>query len=501
MKKLIYLLVAALGLGGLGWYGYTKQRATGSFGFELGSLGKSADGTTKGDGAKGDAAKGESAKGDGAGKAAPGGGGAGPGAGGPPRPVGVEAAKVTVESIAEEAVAAGSLRANETVTLRSEVAGRITQVGFTDGARVSRGTTLFALDASLSAAEVEQARAELALAKANFERTAELARRNFVSESAKDTAAANQKVLEAKLKLAEARLARSEIRAPFNGVMGLRNISPGDFVKDGADLGLIEDISRMKVDVRLPERYFGRIKPGQPILLSFDSMPGKTFTATLKAVDAQVDANGRSLLLRGELANPGGALRTGMFARARVLLRENPQAMLIPEEAITPVGADVFVYRIDGGKAMRTKIQTGIRRDGKVEVISGLQAGDQVVSAGQLRLQRDGMDVRVIDPSRRGQGGPGAGPGAGAGAQAPGATASSGQAPAAGGAPPPAAAPATSAAPAALAPPAAPAAPAAVGYSGSPRVRLDVHCMPVRFGTLRVVCRPSSGRRATSPHI
>jgi membrane fusion protein (multidrug efflux system) len=223
--------------------------------------------------------------------------------------VGVEAAKVTVESIAEEAVAAGSLRANESVTVRSEVAGRITQVGFTDGARVTRGTTLFALDASLSAAEVEQARAELALAKANFERTAELARRNFVSESAKDTAAANQKVLEAKLKLAEARLARSEIRAPFNGVMGLRNISPGDFVNDGADLALIEDISKMKVDVRLPERYFGRIKPGQPILLSFDSMPGKTFTATLKAVDAQVDANGRSLLLRGELANPGGALR------------------------------------------------------------------------------------------------------------------------------------------------------------------------------------------------
>jgi membrane fusion protein (multidrug efflux system) len=468
MKKLIYLLVAALGLGGLGWFGYTKQRATGSFGFELGSLGKSAEGAAKGDGAKGDGAKGDGAKGDGAkgdgaGKGAPGSGGAAPGPGGPPRPVGVEAAKVVVESIAEEAVAAGSLRANESVTVRSEVAGRITQVGFTDGARVTRGTTLFALDASLSAAEVEQARAELALAKANFERTAELARRNFVSESAKDTAAANQKVLEAKLKLAEARLARSEIRAPFNGVMGLRNISPGDFVKDGADLALIEDISKMKVDVRLPERYFGRIKPGQPIMLSFDSMPGKTFTATLKAVDAQVDANGRSLLLRGELANPGGALRTGMYARARVLLRENPQAMLIPEEAITPVGADVFVYRIDGGKAMRTKIQTGIRRDGKVEVTSGLQPGDQVVSAGQLRLPRDGMEVRVIDPSRRGPGA-GAGPAGGAPGGAPtgpgqGAGPSAGQAPASGGAgvgaPTPAAA-----APGAAAPAASPGAPA-----------------------------------------
>jgi membrane fusion protein (multidrug efflux system) len=251
--------------------------------------------------------------------------------------------------------------------------------------------------------------------------------------------------------------------------MGLRNISPGDFVKDGADLALIEDISKMKVDVRLPERYFGRIKPGQPILLSFDSMPGKTFTATLKAVDAQVDANGRSLLLRGELANPGGALRTGMFARARVLLRENPQAMLIPEEAITPVGADVFVYRIDEGKAMRTKIQTGIRRDGKVEVTSGLQPGDQVVSAGQLRLPRDGMEVRVIDPSRRGPGAPGA-PGGGApagqgqGAGGP----SAGQAPASGGAGVGAPTPAAAAPGAATAPPAPAASPGAPASAPAP---------------------------------
>jgi membrane fusion protein (multidrug efflux system) len=371
--------------------------------------------------------------------------------------VGVEVAKVSVESIAEEAVAAGSLRANETVTLRSEVAGRITQVGFSDGARVSRGSLIVALDASLTAAEVEQARAELALARANFERTAELARRNFVSESAKDTAAANQKVQEAKLKLAEAKLSKADIRAPFNGVMGLRNISPGDYVKDGADLALIEDISTMKVDVRLPERYFGRIKPGQPILLSFDSMPGKTFTAKLKAVDAQVDANGRSLLLRGELPNPSGALRSGMFARARVLLRESPAAMLIPEEAITPVGADVFVYRIEGGKAMRTKVQTGIRRDGKVEITSGLSEGDMVVSAGQLRLQRDGMEVRVIDPSRRGQGGGGPG-GAAPGGAAPGGPPASGAAPGPGTAGSPAGSPAPAAG---VAPPAPVAAPAA----------------------------------------
>jgi membrane fusion protein (multidrug efflux system) len=320
-------------------------------------------------------------------------------------------AKVAKTSVTDEAVASGTLRANETVTLRSEVAGRVVRLGFTDGARVSKGVILVALDSSLSTAEAEQARAELSLSKANFDRTAELAQRNFVSASAKDQAAANLKVQEARLKLAEAKLAKSDIRAPFNGVMGLRNLSPGDFVKDGADLAIIEDLSTMKVDVRLPERYFGRVKPGMPILLTLDSMPGKTFKAKLTAIDAQIDANGRSLLARGQLANPDGALRTGMFARARLVLRENPEALVIPEEALIPQGAEVFVYRVDAGKAQRIAVKPGLRTDGKVEILSGLSEGDQVVTAGQLRLQRDGQEVRVIDPSKRPGGGPPGGPG------------------------------------------------------------------------------------------
>jgi len=426
-SRLVYLVLAALGLGGLGWYAYTSQKNPGSFGFELKGSAPAADGaaaTAKGgDGAKA-GPDGKPAAGAPAAGGAGGAGGAGR-PGGPGGPVGVEVAKVAKTSVTDEAIASGTLRANETVTLRSEVAGRVVRLGFTDGARVNKGTILVALDASLSAAEAEQARAELSLSKANFDRTAELAQRNFVSASAKDQAAANLKVQEAKLKLAEAKLAKSDIRAPFTGVMGLRNLSPGDFVKDGADLAIIEDISTMKVDVRLPERYFGRVKPGMQILLTLDSMPGKTFKAKLAAVDAQIDANGRSLLARGQLANPNGALRTGMFARARLVLRENPEALVIPEEALIPQGAEVFVYRVEAGKAQRTAVKPGLRSDGKVEILSGLSEGDQVVTAGQLRLQRDGQEVRIIDPSRRPGGGP---PGAGG---APG----SGGAPGAGGAP------------------------------------------------------------------
>ena len=410
-SKLIYSLVAACGLGGLGWYAYTTQRSPAGPGFEV----KGPASASATPGAPSGAGVGGGASGGAAAPPAKGPGGSGAAGGGGPRgPVSVEVAKVEQVALTEEAIAVGTLRANETVMLRSEVSGRIVRVGFTDGARVTRGAVLVALDASVTSAEVAQARAELALAQANYERTSELAQRNFVSASAKDQSGANLKVLEAKLQLAQARLDKSDIRAPFSGVMGLRNVSPGDYVRDGADLGVIEDLSSMKVDVRLPERYLGRVHRGQPIQLSFDSMPGKTFTATLDAIDAQIDTNGRSLLARGKLANPDGGLRTGMYARARVVLRENPKALVVPEEALIPQGSETFVYRIDNGKAMRVKVVTGLRRDARVEVVSGLSVGDQVVTAGQLRLQRDGQDVRILGAGPR-PGGPGGAPGTGTG--------------------------------------------------------------------------------------
>jgi len=188
-------------------------------------------------------------------------------------------------------------------------------------------------------------------------------------------------------------------------------VSPGDYVKDGADLAVLEGISSMKVDLRLPERYFGQVRPGQNVQLSFDSLPGKTFVAQLQAIDAQIDANGRSLLARGRLPNPDGALRAGMFARARVALREIPDGLVVPEEAIIPQGTEVIVWRIDGNVARRTRIETGLRRDGKVEVVKGLSVDDRVVTAGQLRLQRDGQEIRIVDPNRRPGGGPPGGPG------------------------------------------------------------------------------------------
>ena len=411
MQKTLVIILAVAGLGVLGWWGYQNQRAGPKPAIEItakdgavATAAAAASGAGGGsprepaaDGGQKDAGKAaEKSDGKSGGKAA-----AGPaGAGAPRGPVGVEVAKAETVSLADEVLAVGTLRASETVVMKPEIAGRIVRIGFGDGARVPTGALLVALDDSLLAAQVEQARAELWLARASFERTEDLAMRNFVSGSARDQAAATLKVQEARLKLAEAQLAKTRIVAPFAGVLGLRNVSVGDFVKDGAELVTLEDVSSMKVDVRLPERFLGELRKGQAIAISVDAFPKRVFTARLDALDVQVDANGRSVLARGRLANPDGALRTGMFAKARIVLKEKPAALVVPEEAILPVGADTIVYRIDEGKAMRTKVQTGIRREGKVEIVSGLKPGDQVVTAGQLRLPRDAMEVRVIDPSR-----------------------------------------------------------------------------------------------------
>jgi membrane fusion protein (multidrug efflux system) len=317
-------------------------------------------------------------------------------AGGPPSgaPVAVEVAAVKTTRLQEDAAAIGTLRSNESVVVRPEISGRISQINFVEGRPVDKGQLLVALDASVHAAEVQQAKANLALAETNFNRVTELEREKFVSPNAKDQALNALRVAQATLALADARLAKTEIRAPFAGVIGIRQVSVGDYVKEGQDLVTLEDISSLKVDFRLPELLLTDLKRGQTVEVASDALPGRTYAATLDAIDPLVDQNGRALVLRARLTNTEGQLRPGMFVRTRVILAERPRALTVPEEALIPVGADQYVFRVTADKAARVKVKTGLRRDTQVEITEGLQAGDVVVTAGQLKL-RDGATVRI----------------------------------------------------------------------------------------------------------
>lgn len=310
------------------------------------------------------------------------------------RAVAVEVARVGVIQLPETITAVGSLRSDESVTLRPEIAGRITEILFQEGTPVTKGETLVRLDPSINLAEVRQARANLTLAKAKYERSVDLAGRNFISGQAKDEARNNLEIAASALALAEAKLRKTELKAPFSGIIGLRVVSVGDYVREGADLVNLQAIDPLKVDFRVPENFLKQVQVRQSVEVTLDALPGKTYEGKVFALDPLVDAAGRAVVIRAQVRNQDTTMRPGMFARVTLITSQDRNALVLPEEALVPQGTEQFVYRVEDSKAVRVKVETGQRRDGKVEVLSGLERGDVVVTAGQFKL-REGTVVRT----------------------------------------------------------------------------------------------------------
>lgn len=321
------------------------------------------------------------------------------------KPISVEVAHVRAMAISDEVQAVGSLRSRRSVVLRPEVSGRVTQLHFRDGARVRQGQLLVQLDDQLPRAQVQQAQAELSIARANHQRNQELVAQGFISQRSVDESAANLQVAQAKLALAQATAARLKIVAPFDGIAGIGNVHVGDYLKDGTDIVNIEDIDSVWVDFRLPERYQTQVRVGQGARVELDALPGATFSAVVRAIDPQIDANGRSVAVRGSIDNRDLQLRPGMFARVTAVFGARADARVVPEEAIVPQGSKPYVLKVvpgaapDSRIAQRVPVQLGLRRAGQVEVLQGLELGDTVVTAGHQRVQQDGAPVRVVVPA------------------------------------------------------------------------------------------------------
>ena len=306
----------------------------------------------------------------------------------------VEAITASTAPMPQSITAVGSLRSDESVTLRPEVAGRVSAIGFQEGQRVAKGAVLVRLDPAINEAEVLQAKANLTLAKAKYDRAVDLQKQGFISGQARDEAENSLKVMEASLALATAKLNKMEIRAPFSGLIGLRAISVGDYVKEGQDMVNLESIDPLKVDFRVPEIYLKQVQVGQKLEVTLDAMPGRKYEGTVSAINPLVDAAGRSIVIRAQVKNADTQLRPGMFARVKLLTKDERDALVLPEQALVPQGEEQFVFRVVDGKAARTKVELGQRREGKVEVVRGLSPGETVVTAGQLKL-RDGTPVTL----------------------------------------------------------------------------------------------------------
>jgi len=355
-------------------------------------------------------------------------------AAGPAKAPAVEVAKVQTMRLVDETQAVGSLRSRQGVMMRPEVGGRVKQIFFNDGQRVRKGQVMVQFEDQLQVAQLAQAKAELSIAEANHKRNQELVTQNFISKRSLDESGAALEVARAKLSLADATLQRLKVLAPFDGITGLRQINVGDYLKDGADMVNIEDIDAVLLDFRLPERFQAKIRAGQKAQLTVDALPGRPFTAIVQAVDPLIEANGRSVGVRGCIDNRQQQLRPGMFARVNAVFGARENALVIPEEAIIPQGGRTFVVKVVPGDkpdtlvSERVAVKTGLRQPGKVEILEGLSADETVVTAGHQRLQKDGTPVRVVDLSQPAGGKAAGGPGQ---AGAPAASASSASAPAA----------------------------------------------------------------------
>lgn len=305
--------------------------------------------------------------------------------------------EVKVDTVLRTVEAVGTLSAHEAITVRPEIDGLVTAIEFDEGQRVLVGKVLVKLDDTILQAELVQAKASLALSERNYQRAAALAGQGSGTQRARDEALAALQYDQAAVQLVEAKIKKTVIVAPFDGFVGLRSVSLGDYVSPGQDLVNLSDITPIKVDFRVPELYLPSIQLGQELQVRVDAFPDTSFAGTVVAIDPQVDVNGRALVIRAEIPNGSLLLRPGLFARVDVVLERHDNAVLVPEAAIVPTKQGASVFKVVDGFAKQTPVVLGLRRPGEVEILEGLAAGDVVVTEGQIKLQ-DGMPVQLLPP-------------------------------------------------------------------------------------------------------
>lgn len=306
----------------------------------------------------------------------------------------VEVVPVEKTLVRDELITFGSLRSDESVMIRPEIEGRLATLHFREGQAVEVGTLLVSLDDAIARAELAQARANLYLAEKNHQRAQMLFQRGASNAQALDEASAQQQAARASLALAQARLDKTRIHAPHSGVLGLRQVSPGDYLEAGQDIVNLEVLDPLKVDFRIPQKAASRIRLSQAIEISLDAYPGERFAGEIYAINPRLDEAGRSQAIRARIANHDRRLSPGQFVKVSVIIAERSEALVIPEEAVMPVGEQLLVNLVLDGRVELRAVKLGKRLDGKVEVREGLVGDETLISAGWQKV-RAGMAVRT----------------------------------------------------------------------------------------------------------
>jgi len=307
----------------------------------------------------------------------------------------VKAAPARALTMTNDISAVGTLVANESVMIRPEVAGRVAAIHFSEGQPIAGGARLLSLDAAEVRAQLEASRADERLSEQRSERATELFKKNFISQQALDDAREGWRKATARRQEDEARMAKTELRAPFAGIVGLRQVSAGAYLRAGDDIARLDKIDVMKLDFRVPETYLGKITREQPVRVRVDAYADELFQGRVYAVETTVDEKTRTVMLRARVPNLGTRLKPGMFARVSLELDSRSGVVVVPEQAINPRGDKYFLFRVVDGKADLLEVKLGARRPGEVEITKGVAAGEMVITENQPMLQ-SGMQVTIV---------------------------------------------------------------------------------------------------------
>jgi membrane fusion protein (multidrug efflux system) len=318
---------------------------------------------------------------------------AGPGRGGRSgAPAVVTTATVQAVAWNDAIEALGTAQANESVTLTAKVTETVDRVNFADGDFAEAGQVLVDLSGRAEVAQLEEERVAFKEASQQYARQAELVKQGTIARSQLDAQVAARDSARARMDTIRARLSDRVITAPFNGVLGFRQVSEGALVSPGTVIATLDDIRTMKLDFPIPEAFLGSVTSGLRIAAKSAAWPERDFEGTVKAVDSRVDPVTRAVMVRAEIPNPESLLRPGMLLTVR-LFKPERQALVIPEIAVTQVGTQAFVYRVEAdSKVKQVTVTTGSRRRGEVEIVDGLAAGDRIVVEGTVKL-RDGAQI------------------------------------------------------------------------------------------------------------
>ncbi|MCE2716714.1 MAG: efflux RND transporter periplasmic adaptor subunit [Pseudomonadota bacterium] len=315
----------------------------------------------------------------------------------------IEAQTVNLGIVSKRINTVGHLRANAMVMIKSELSGRIAEVLFTEGSLVKKGDLIIRFEDAEYNAAIQVAEGEFEHAKSNFERISKLYEQKTASKKQFDEESARLKIAEGKYLQAKANLEKANIRAPFDGTIGIMNISSGAFVQAGTELVSIVDNKSVKVTFKVPEKNIHDVGPGQVVEIKVSAFKEQVFSGIVEAIDAKVEQESHSMQVKGVIPNPDNLLRDGLFANVSLIIGEKGNSMTVDEASVDRIGEIEYVWVVERGRAEKRRVLTGSRENGQIEIIAGLQPGQIVVTSGQIKLS-DGAKVKISnmpDPSAK----------------------------------------------------------------------------------------------------